>query len=74
MNSGDDAAPTEESRAALGRTAEGGCPHMCGKVLLAAFSRPPKARGEDVNGSIVIAAENAAVYPGLRTRRSILGR
>ncbi|MGC2449913.1 MAG: hypothetical protein WA477_19855, partial [Candidatus Sulfotelmatobacter sp.] len=28
-----------------------------GRVLLAAFSRPPEAKGEDVNGSIVIAAE-----------------
>jgi hypothetical protein len=35
------------------------------KVLLAAFSRPPEARGEDVNGSIVIAAESVATYPGL---------
>jgi len=36
-----------------------------GRVLLAAFSRPPDARGEDVNSSIVIAAEKAANYPGL---------
>jgi hypothetical protein len=35
------------------------------KVLLAAFSRPPEARAEDVNASIVIAAEAAASYPGL---------
>jgi hypothetical protein len=35
------------------------------KVLLAAFSRPPEARAEDVNASIVIAAESAASYPGL---------
>src|ERR1022692_785255 len=34
------AAPTKEGRAALDRTAEGGCPHTggCGRVLLAAFS------------------------------------
>jgi len=37
-----------------------------GRVLLAAFSRPPEARGEDVNASIVIAAENVATYPGLK--------
>jgi hypothetical protein len=37
-----------------------------GRVLLAAFSRPPEARAEDVNGSIVIAAESAAAYPGLK--------
>lgn len=37
-----------------------------GRVLLAAFSRPPEARGEEVNASIVIAAESAATYPGLK--------
>lgn len=36
-----------------------------GRVLLAAFSRPPEARGEDVNASIVIAAESLSTYPGL---------
>jgi hypothetical protein len=36
------------------------------KVLLAAFSRPPEAYGEDVNASIVIAAESASSYPGLK--------
>lgn len=36
-----------------------------GRVLLAAFSRPPEARGEDVNGSLVIAAESVMTYPGL---------
>jgi len=35
-------------------------------VLLAAFSRPPEARGEEVNSSIVIAAEPTATYPGLK--------
>ena len=37
-----------------------------GKVLLAAFSRPPQARGEDVNASILIAAESVTAYPGLK--------
>jgi hypothetical protein len=36
------------------------------KVLLAAFSRPPAAVAEDVNSSILIVAENAASYPGLK--------
>jgi hypothetical protein len=36
------------------------------KVLLAAFSRPPEARAEDVNSSILIAAESAASYPDLK--------
>lgn len=36
-----------------------------GKVLLAAFSRPPEAKGEEVNSSILIAAEPVSAYPGL---------
>jgi hypothetical protein len=36
------------------------------KVLLAAFSRPPAAHGEDVNASILIAAEPVEAYPGLK--------
>lgn len=36
------------------------------KVLLAAFSRPPEARAEEVNASILIAAESAASYPDLK--------
>ena len=44
-----------------------------GRVLLAAFSRPPEAKGEDVNGSIVIAAEPVAAYPGLTEAVQYLG-
>ena len=40
-------------------------PSTGAKVLLAAFSRPPVARSEDVNSSILIAAEAASSYPGL---------
>jgi hypothetical protein len=36
------------------------------QVLLATFSRPPAAKGEDINSSIVIAAEPVASYPGLK--------
>lgn len=36
-----------------------------GRVLLAAFSRPPQAAGDDINASIVIAAEPVTAYPGL---------
>src|SRR5437899_5892496 len=32
-----------------------------GRVLLAAFSRPPDAKGENVNSSIVIAIEKVAI-------------
>jgi hypothetical protein len=35
------------------------------RVLLAAFARPPEAHGEDINSSILIAAEIASAYPGL---------
>lgn len=44
-----------------------------GRVLLAAFSRPPEARAEDVNSSIVIAAESAATYPGLKDAAQYFG-
>jgi hypothetical protein len=44
-----------------------------GRVLLAAFSRPPEARAEDVNGSILIAAESAAAYPGLKDAAQYIG-
>jgi hypothetical protein len=43
------------------------------KVLLAAFSRPPEARAEDVNASILIAAESAASYPGLKEAAQYFG-
>ncbi len=42
-------------------------------VLLAAFSRPPEARGEDVNASILIAAEPASTYPGLKEAAQYIG-
>lgn len=41
-------------------------PSVGARVLLAAFSRPPEAYGEEVNASIVIAAEPASNYPGLK--------
>jgi hypothetical protein len=43
------------------------------KVLLAGFSRPPEAKGEDVNASILIVAENAATYPGLKDAAQYFG-
>jgi len=73
-SSGDQGA-RQDGRAALDRTAGGGCPHTsgCGRVLLAAFSRPPEARAEDVNSSIVIAAESVATYPGLKEAAQYFG-
>jgi len=75
MNARDDVAPAKEDRAALDRPGEGGCPHAggCGRVLLAAFSRPPEARAEDINSSILIAAESAAAYPGLKDAAQYFG-
>ncbi len=43
------------------------------RVLLAAFSRPPEARGEDVNASILIAAESVTAYPGLKDAAQYFG-
>jgi len=43
------------------------------RVLLAAFSRPPEARAEDVNASILIAAESAASYTGLKDAAQYFG-
>jgi hypothetical protein len=43
------------------------------KVLLAAFSRPPEAKGEDVNTSILIVAESAAAYPALKEAAQYFG-
>lgn len=43
------------------------------RVLLAAFSRPPEARAEDVNSSIVMAAESTSSYPGLKEAAQYFG-
>ena len=44
-----------------------------GRVLLAAFSRPPEATGEDINSSILIAAESVTAYPGLKEAAQYFG-
>ncbi len=44
-----------------------------GRVLFAVFSRPPEARGEDINSSILIAAESVAAYPGLKEAAQYFG-
>lgn len=43
------------------------------RVLLAAFSRPPEARGQDINSSILIAAESTSAYPGLKEAAQYFG-
>jgi hypothetical protein len=52
---------------------DAGASNPGGKVLLAAFSRPPEARGEEVNSSILIAAESVAAYPGLTDAAQYFG-
>ena len=42
-------------------------------VLLAEFERPPEAIGETVNSAIVIAAEPASAYSGLRNAEHYFG-
>lgn len=56
----------EEETPASAKPADPAAGSAGGEVLLAAFSRPPEARGEDVNASILIAAESASAYPGLK--------
>jgi hypothetical protein len=43
------------------------------EVLLAVFERPPEAAGETINSAVVIAAESAAAYPGLKKAEDYLG-
>jgi hypothetical protein len=42
-------------------------------LLLSVFERPPEAHGEGVNSAVVIAAENASSYPGLKTAAEYFG-
>src|SRR5580704_13219402 len=42
-------------------------------VLLGVFERPPEATGGGVNSGVVIAAESAASYPGLKSAAQYFG-
>jgi hypothetical protein len=44
-----------------------------GQVLLAVFERPPQAAGDTINSAVLIAAENASAYPGLKKAEDYLG-
>jgi hypothetical protein len=44
-----------------------------GEVLLAVFERPPQAAGDTVNSAVVIVAESAAAYPGLKRAEDYIG-
>ena len=61
MNSHEDAKPSPQGNTGGGR------------VLLAAFSRPPDAKGEEVNSSILVAAELVSAYPGLTDAAQYFG-
>ncbi|MFZ0954189.1 MAG: hypothetical protein WAN17_18110 [Candidatus Sulfotelmatobacter sp.] len=63
---------TDEMNARRGEEATADA-SKAGRVLLAAFSRPPEARAEDINSSILIAAERAAAYPGLKDAAQYFG-
>ncbi len=43
------------------------------ELMLAVFERPPEAAGGTVNSAVVIAAESAASYPGLKKAEDYLG-
>jgi hypothetical protein len=66
-------AKTHDVQGGVSGTGERGWPHDCSKVLLAAFSRPPEAKGEDVNSSLLVAVESAASYPGLKEAAQYFG-
>jgi hypothetical protein len=68
MNAPDDEATTHAAKSATNTDTA-----HAGRVLLTAFSRPPEARGEDVNSSILIAAESLAAYPGLKDAAQYFG-
>ena len=68
---GRSASPSRESRGGYPYTTNGD--PQGGRVLLAAFSRPPDAKGENVNSSIVIAIEKVAIYPGLKEAAQYFG-
>jgi hypothetical protein len=68
---GGSASPSRDSRGGYPYTTSGD--PQGGRVLLAAFSRPPDAKGEDVNSSIVIAIEKVATYPGLKEAAQYFG-
>lgn len=67
MNTRDDETPKANATQPVASSGKAGL------VLLAAFSRPPAARAEDVNASILIAAESIASYPGLKDAAQYFG-
>jgi len=59
----------DDTQDAAGKTA----PRSGSETLLAVFERPPDASGETINSAVVIAVENLASYPGLKTAADYFG-
>ncbi len=73
MNAHDEPREDEKDKPEAGQGSPAPASSAGAKVLLAAFSRPPEAKGEDVNASILIVAESAAAYPGLKEAAQYFG-
>lgn len=43
------------------------------KLLLAVFERPPEVSGDTINSAVIITAENASSYPGLKSAADFVG-
>lgn len=43
------------------------------KLLLAVFERPPEVVGDTINSAVIVTAESAASYPGLRSAGDYMG-
>lgn len=43
------------------------------QLLLAVFERPPEVTGDTVNSAVIITAEKAAAYPGLKSALDYMG-
>jgi hypothetical protein len=73
----EDADPTAADEKSQPQRAQGGTERNgksdAGRVLMAAFSRPPDAHGDEINSSILIAVESVAAYPGLTAAAQYFG-
>lgn len=73
MNSTDDENAEQQNASSPGGSTQNTNNPERPRVLLATFSRPPEARGQDVNSSILIAAESISAYPGLKEAAQYFG-
>ena len=73
MNAREEGSDATESKASPQGAQRDTEDKRAGRVLLAAFSRPPEARGEEVNSSLLIVVESTAAYPGLKEAAQYFG-